>query len=314
MSNRIQKNLRALDLNLLPILRELLYAQSVSKAAERLNMSQPAVSEALGRLRIQFGDELLVRSGRKMVITPFAEGLTGSLDKILSGIELLTGFQRADKLADIEQKLVIATADSALVAIGVRLINYLSEYLPRVRVQFIDLQNFDQSQLKSGEVDFAIAPSFIIDDETVNNMPLYREDFVCISRARHPKMRAGMTLEELNAISKVGFGSDPKKGSLRVQGPLGWEEQLLIAQMTLLPYLVENSDSVALIQRHIATKFKRKMNIEVHEIEGLNWKVDVHAFWGSIHENSYIHEWIRERLRDMLDNNSEIELIHANKI
>ena len=80
MTNRdSERNLRRVNLNLLPILRELLRQRNVTEAAKRLNLTQSGVSEALGRLRAQFGDDLLVRVGRKMTPTALALELAPQL-------------------------------------------------------------------------------------------------------------------------------------------------------------------------------------------------------------------------------------------
>lgn len=308
MSEHILKSLRAIDLNLLPILRELLYTQNVSKAAERLHMTQSAVSEALGRIRVQFNDDILLRVGRKMVITPFAKTLQAPLDEILGKIENLSLLQEVTNLKDIQHNFVIATGDSVVIALGEKLIRFLAEKIPGVRVQFIDLQNFDFTKLKSGEVDLAIIPEAFVEDQSFHSLALYREDFVIIARRAHPLMRAGIGPDELATVPKVGYKADPKS-HLRVPPPPGWEEQLLITQMALLPYLVEKSDSIALIQRHVALRFQQSTNIELHEISDFFWTADVYAFWGGINEESRIHRWLRQGLRSLLDENAGYEVL-----
>lgn len=299
MSEQILKSLRAIDLNLLPILRELLYTQNVSKAAERLHMTQPAVSEALGRIRVQFGDDILLRVGRKMVTTPFAKSLQAPLDEILGKIENLTLPSELNFLKDIEHNFVIATGDSVVIALGEKLITYLAEKMPKVHLQFIDLQNFDFTQLKSGEVDLAIIPKAFVEDATLHQLPLYQENFVSICRRGHPKMKEGIKTEELAAIPKLGYKADPKS-HLRIPPPPGWQEQLLITQMALLPFLVEKSDSIALIQRHVALQFQQSMAIDLHEIADFSWTADVYAFWGEINHYSSVHKWLRQGLRSLL--------------
>lgn len=308
MSDRIQKTLRAIDLNLLPILRELLYTENVSKAAQRLNMSQPAVSEALSRLRVLYGDEILVRAGRRMVATPFAKRFIAPLDEILGKIEHLSASHQEVYSSEFAQDIVIATGDSAIVAIGSNLIGYLKLQMPNVNVEFIDLQNFDVIQLKSGEVDLAIMPQSFFNDEGLSSLPLYQEDFVFISRRGHPQMANGLTLEIFEKVSKIGYKAHP--GShLRIPPPEGWQEQVLITQMALLPYLVEKSDSIALIQRHVAMQFETAMDIEIHEIPNFDWTAEVFAFWGPINQHTLVHKRLRESLPEMLAPNSGYRIL-----
>jgi len=300
MNKPLQKSLRAIDLNLLPILRELLYSQNVSKAAERLHMTQPAVSDALARLRNQYGDEILVRAGRNMVITPFAKTLIEPLDELLGRIDSLTNANNQDAIADIDRDFVIATGDSALMALGKNLMNHLNAHLPKVHLQFVDLQHFDIKELKSGDIDLAIMPQGFIDDDRLRHSFLYREDFVCISRKNHPSFTGDINLEALKALPKVGYRAD-QRSPFRVKAPPGWDEQLLISQMSMLPYLIETSDAIALTQRHMAEKFAQSMAIDIHELNDFHWFVDVSVFWATIHDNCRVHQHLRTMLKNMLD-------------
>jgi DNA-binding transcriptional LysR family regulator len=308
LSDRIQKTLRAIDLNLLPILRELLYTENVSKAAQRLNMSQPAVSEALSRLRVLYEDEILVRAGRKMVATPFAKRFIVPLDEILGKIEGLSASHEEVYSRELAQDIVIATGDSAIVAIGSNLVEYLKLHMPNVNVEFIDLQNFDIVQLKSGEVDLAIMPQSFFNDDGLSRLPLYQEDFVVISRRGHPQLARGVTLDVLKTVSKVGYKAHPDS-HLRIPPPPGWQEQVLITQMALLPYLVERSDSIALIQRHVAMQFDTVMGIEIHEIPNFDWTAEVFAFWGPINQHALVHKRLRESLPKMLAPNTGYRIL-----
>lgn len=299
MGNQIQKSLRALDLNLLPILRELLYNQNVSKAAKCLHMTQPAVSEALGRLRHQYGDEILVRAGRNMLLTPFAESLIEPLDEILGGIERMSSPANNDTLTNIDRQFVIATADNVMLALGRKLLNSLSQDFPKIHVQFLDLQHFDVQLLKSGEVDMVIMPDAFVDDDGLNKLFLYQEDFVCISRKNHPDLSDPAKQEELKQLSKVGYRAD-QRSPLRVSGPSGWDEQLLFPGMALIPYVIEKSDSVAIIQRTLAHQYSKYMDIDIHEVRDFSWSLDVYIYWGAIYDKSRIHAWLRNTLKDLL--------------
>lgn len=299
MGNQIQKSLRALDLNLLPILRELLYNKNVSRAAECLHMTQPAVSEALGRLRHQYGDEILVRVGRNMVLTPFAKNLIEPLDEILGSIEKISSPASDRGMNDVERQFVIATADNVMLALGRNMLELLSKECPNVHVQFLDLQHFDTQLLKSGEVDMVIMPDAFLEDDSLNRLFLYQEDFVCISRKNHPGISDPAKQEELSKLSKVGYRAD-QRSPIRVAGPPGWDEQILLPGMSMIPYIIEKSDSVALTQRHVAKQFAEYMDIDIHEVHDFSWSLDIYVFWGNIYDKSSAHTWMRNRLKDML--------------
>lgn len=216
MNDHVQKRLRALDLNFLPILRELLYEKNVSKTAQNMHMTQPAVSEALGRLRAEFGDEILVRTGRQMVATPFAQKLIEPLDDILGKVEGLKTLQKINFPTEIIKDVVIATEDSVIFTLGKSLDNYLAKHMPKVNLQFVVPNNFDTAQLKSGAIDLAIMPREMITEDDINMLPLYREDFVGISRKGHPQMRENISPEELHKIRKVGYIANKSTNNQRL--------------------------------------------------------------------------------------------------
>ncbi|MDO8433745.1 MAG: LysR family transcriptional regulator [Candidatus Binatus sp.] len=103
----------------MPILRELLRTRSVTQAAAALHMSQPAVSEALGRLRAQFEDAILVRVGRGMVATRFAE-FWPHIEQALAQLQTVFKLHEFD-LKHVERELIVATADTIILAIGSQL-------------------------------------------------------------------------------------------------------------------------------------------------------------------------------------------------
>lgn len=297
MGNQIQKTLRALDLNLLPILRELLYNQNVSKAAACLNMTQPAVSEALGRLRYQYGDEILVRVGRNMMLTPFAESLIAPLDEILGNIERISSPAGEFSTENIERQFVIATADNVMLELSEQILDLLINKCPKVHVQFLDLQHFDVQMLKSGEVDLVIMPDAFVSDNSLHKSFLYKEDFVCISRKNHPEISEKAKQEELRKLQKVGYRAD-QRSSLRVMGPPGWDEQILLPGMSMIPQIVATSDAVALVQRRVANRFD--YCVDIHEVHDFSWSLDVHMFWGAIYDKrkiifviSFLHRKLR---------------------
>lgn len=301
MSNQIQKSLRALDLNLLPILRELLYHQNVSKSAISLNMTQPAVSEALGRLRYQYGDDILVRVGRSMVLTPFAESLIAPLDEILGGIEKISSPAREFKPSDIERQFVVATADNVMLELSKQILNLITKKCPKLQLQFLDLQHFDVQMLKSAEVDLVIMPEAFVSDDSLHKSFLYKEDFVCISRKNHPKISKIAKQEELLQLQKVGYRAD-QRSNLRVVGPSGWEEDIFLPGMSMIPYIVATSNSVALVQRRVANRFAEY--VDTHEVDDFSWALDVSMFWGAIYDKCSAHTWFRNEIAAMLSDDA----------
>ena len=300
MSNHITKSLRSLDLNLLPILRELLYTKNVSRSAERLHMTQPAVSDALKRIRLQFQDKILVRVGRNLVATPLAESLVPELEHILGRIEALS--ENTSKTIDstVERDIVIATGDNIITALGVNLFQLLLEKLPKVHLQFLYLQDLDVRQLKTGDIDMAILPKELVDDKELKYLTLYSEDFVCISRKNHPILRGSVRQKELKSIPKIGFRAD-QHSKFKVSGLEDWDDHLSLPGILPIPYIVEQSNSIAIIQRHMAEHFSQHLAIDIHEVVDFNWNLEIGVFWGEIYDHCNAHTWLRNQLKDLFD-------------
>ncbi len=231
--------LRTTDLNLLPILRELLRRRTVTGTGQALHMSQPAISEALKRLRLLFGDDLLVRSGRTMQLTPLAHQLVPTIEQALNDLESILTPPPFDPAA-VNRQFIIATADSIVLTIGGALVRRLADEAPGMSVQCVDLQWVDERALHSGELDFIIMPQPTVDADGpanptdtagMDSFLVYEEEFVCIARKGHPATRSGVALEYDTTIA---YRAHP--GS-RLFGPLPGRrraDQILVPQFSLL--------------------------------------------------------------------------------
>jgi DNA-binding transcriptional LysR family regulator len=147
--------LRGVNLNLLPILRELLRERNVTAAAKRLNLTQSGVSEALGRLRVQFGDELLVKTGRRMVPTALALEIAPRLEDLLATTEDLLRPVRFNP-AYSDREIRIATGDTVALALGKGLLQRLAAQAPRTTIQFVSTEAPMRANLEEGKIDFLI--------------------------------------------------------------------------------------------------------------------------------------------------------------
>lgn len=192
----MKNDIRALDLNLLKALDALLDEGSVTRAAQRLSLTQPAVSGMLTRLRDYFGDPLFVRTSHGMVPTLRASELSVPVKKILTDIAILLKSMQFDPMT-AELTYTLVATDYALKAVVVPLIAALKQHAPRIRiaVRSVDSERMYQ-QLSRGEVDLAlVTPQTTPDD--LHGRALYQEEYVCVARSHHPLAAAlEMTLEQ----------------------------------------------------------------------------------------------------------------------
>ncbi len=172
------------DLNLLVVLDVLLREQSVTRTAQQLHRTPSAVSHALGRLRQQFGDELLIRDGRRMRRTVRGEGLAETLPRVLE--QLVRTLAGPDPFDAAESTRTFRLAAPDFVAPLVpRLLREVGEVAPAVRIELAPFGPSAIRDVAEGRYDGLIAPS-AIDNEALRSVPLGQWPWVVYGRAGHP--------------------------------------------------------------------------------------------------------------------------------
>ena len=175
-------SLSRLDLNLLLVLDTVLSERSVARAAERLNVTPSAVSNALARLRHELDDPLVVRSGRGVVPTPRAQALAPALREALRSLERVVHNETFDP-ATTTRRFTLAMADAGQIAQLPGLCRLMAAEMPRASLRIVGIDTFlSWGGAGSAEVDAAIA-RYDEDTPGVHTAPLYRERGVLVARA-----------------------------------------------------------------------------------------------------------------------------------
>lgn len=195
---------RRIDLNLLVVLRVLLDTRSVTRTAERLSMSQPAVSRALAKLRTQLDDKLLVKGAGGMMPTQRAETLSMPLAALLRQLESFIAPAMFDP-GTTRRVFRIATTDYGAIVVLPRLMAAFAKSAPHAGIEVLPFSDEVFDLLDTGQVDFVLysddpAPG------TLRTRPLFSETYSCLLRADHPlltKRKRGamrsLSLEEFTA-------------------------------------------------------------------------------------------------------------------
>lgn len=195
-------SLAGIDLNLVVALHALLEERSVTAAARRIGLSQPAASHALSRLREHFGDPLLIRSGRAMVPTPRAQALTGEVRRVVGELErLLSTVEVAPEALQIDFRL--ATDDYVGATLLPRLVGRLAELAPGVSLDVLPRGvPGRKALLRQGKVDLAVG-YFSGAGMDLHRAHLYDDDWVCVLRRGHPALAVPFTAEVWAGLSHV---------------------------------------------------------------------------------------------------------------
>ena len=180
-----EPDLKDLDLNLLVVLRALLQTRGVGQAAERLGMSQPAVSRALSRLRRQFGDQLLVKGHRSMMPTVYASELAGPLNYLLEQTEAFFERKSAFDSSTTSRVFRVATTDYGAIAIFPKLLPQFRADAPLAGIEIVAFGRDTFRMLAEGQIDIA----FYADDPVPTSLrtaDLFTENYSSLVRENHP--------------------------------------------------------------------------------------------------------------------------------
>jgi DNA-binding transcriptional LysR family regulator len=250
-----EKNLRAVDLNLLVVLAALLEERSVTRAAARLFMTQPAASHALDRLRALFGDPLLERRGSAMALTPRAEALQAPLRELLGQVRGLIAVEQTP-LAEIRQTVHVAMADFPAVIVLPLLWGRLRKIAPGIDLVLHNWSDAarETERLRRGEVDVALS--------TLDTAPgdIAREHvgesgYVGLMKKNHPlgsrPSAARYVAYPHVVVSAVGARGSPFDKRLAGMG-LARRTGLSVPSFLAVPAVLAASDAIALVPASLA--------------------------------------------------------------
>jgi DNA-binding transcriptional LysR family regulator len=247
-------DLRTLDLNLLKTFVALLDEGSVTRAAERLALTQPAVSGMLQRLRENFDDPLFVRTRRGITPTPRALALAEPLRRVLGEVDAMLKPPLFDPASAVFT-LRLAATDYALRAVVTPFIAALRRQAPRVRVAVLPIDDARVlDQLERGELDIALTTP----DMTpvgLHSRVLFEERYICALRHDHPDAAGPMTLERFCAldhalVSSGGSFSGVTDAALALLGR-SRNVVLSVPGFLALPDVLRASDLVAVVPRRL---------------------------------------------------------------
>jgi len=247
-------NLRSVDLNLLVILDALLDEAHVSRAAAKLNLSQPATSSALDRCRHLFGDPLLERGKGGMRLTPKAESLRDPLKALLVGIAAVVDAPE-EPLSEIRQTVRILTADFPGILIAGALHRALARSAPGIDVVIQPWHGAPEAleSLARGASDIALSVFPTLDEAAFHRETLVEEHYVVAMRRDHPAAM-NFTLEQWLAfphilVSGRGDTRTPFDDQLAALGKTR-RVGIVVPSFLMVPSLLEDSDLIAMMPSH----------------------------------------------------------------
>jgi DNA-binding transcriptional LysR family regulator len=283
-----------LDLNLLITLDVLLRERNVTRAAEQLGSSQPAVSAALARLRRHFGDDLLHRIGNRYELTPLATQLASRTAPALTGVRRVFDAHAEFDPSAVEREFTVVTSDYAAAVLGPIVTRLLAERAPGVRLRLQQTSPYavDHAVDTLRAVDGIVLPHGFLADTPFTD--LYSDRWVCIVARDNAAVGAGLTLAQLGELPWVVLYNLPTAfaPAARQLRMIGIEPRVAVVVLPM-PFLVAGTDRVALLQEHLARRISGLTGIRVLPCPFEVVPLAEAFWWHPMYRADPAHAWLR---------------------
>ena len=316
MTNRplrptLPASFRTLDLNLLRVLDEVMAERSLTKAAHNLSLTQPAVSNALRRLRDTLGDELVRRHGHGIAPTPYALALWPSVRDSLRQLQeaIVPNLFVPQETA---RTFILAMADATAAELMGPMARLLQTEAPGVSLRVVPLTTRDpRSLLSDGAADMALGyfPAVLADltgreqaahAVSFEHQRLYAGEYVCVMRQGHPLARQPMTLDRYCAARHllVSFSGRPYGFVDEALASIGRQRRIVLTvnQFFTAGQVVVNSDLLTVLPRHFVPTTGMQAQLVLHDLPLDVPPVHVEALWHRRTQHDSAHQWLRGRL------------------
>jgi DNA-binding transcriptional LysR family regulator len=291
----------SLDLNLLLTLDAVLAERNLTRAADRLGVSQPAVSAALARLRRHYGDPLLNRVGNHYELTGLASQLRAENSVALASVRRVIDASPVFDPETSEREFVLVLSDYAAAVMGTVLSRTVAQRAPGVRLR-IELPTpylVDHVAETLRAVDGFVLPHGFI--HGVPHVDLFSDDWVGIVADDHPTVGGEVVLEELAGLpwvltydSQTAF--TPAQQHLRLLG-VEPKAAIVVESFLAVPFFVAGTDRVAILQRRLATRMAGLADVRTFELPFAAVNLVESFWWHPVHRGDPSHAWIRATLR-----------------
>ena len=297
-------NIASVDLNLLVAFDAILRERSITLAAQRIGLSQPAMSSALGRLRRTFNDQLFVRTRDGMQPTPYAQLIAPSIQRacelIADSLQVGAGF---DPGASTRTFSLYMTDIGEAVFLP-RLLGALATRAPGVNLRVLRVpERGAHDAMAAGDVDIAVGlfPSL---KAGFFQQRLYRDEFVCVLRADRSKARASLSARQFAAmrhavITTAGTGHEATVERAFVEHRLRPRVALTIPHFMAVPVIVAQTDVVVTVPRRLALAFAGYPNLRLAAPPIPIPHFEIKQHWHKRYHHDQANRWLRHVIAEL---------------
>ncbi|MGI5459128.1 LysR family transcriptional regulator [Streptomyces sp. CA-249302] len=294
-------NLSRLDLNLVVALRALLDERNVTRAGERIGLSQPAMSAALSRLRRHFGDELLARTGNSYELTPLGAALRDRSASACDLLERLFSSQADFDPAAETREFTLLASDYGAAVFGSALARAMHQEAPGVRLTF---QHPAPSVTENTATVLSTVDGLLMPHGVIDGFPLvdlYQDRWLCLVADDHPDVGHELTLDDLARLPWAVYQRPYDAPVARQLSMLGISPRVEVSVQTfqLLPYMVEGTRRIAMIQERLARRAVRSAGVRVLPCPFEAVPVRQGMWWHPVHAQDAAHIWLRRKAAEV---------------
>jgi DNA-binding transcriptional LysR family regulator len=294
--------LPSIDLNLLVSLHALLTERNVTRAGERVGLSQPAMSAALGKLRRHFGDELLTRDGQRFILTPLATSLLDQADMALRYVEHTFAARPVFDAESSTREFALVMSDYALTVLGGPLLGLLERRAPNVKLRIspIDVATVDYASSALRTVDLMVLPRGFLHD--LPSTELYRDRWVCVTAIDNDNVGEVVTEEGLRTMRWILIFNRPTQFTpadhhLQLAG-FERHVDVVIENFIALPFLLAGTRRIGILQERLARKLQTSAGVRIVELEAELPELVEAIWWHPSRASDPGHRWLQTLLID----------------
>ena len=290
----------SIDLNLLTVFDVIYTEQNLTRAAEVLHITQPAVSNALARLRLSFADRLFERASGGMLPTPVARRMISRVRRALQLVESCIEPQTQFDPATSDQTLLCSFSGLAEEILLPALVARLQDAAPKMTLRSYHVPRTEQpTELAAGSLDIAVDVAFV-NDRDLHHAPLFEDEYVCAVRSEHPQIRRKPTLQQYLDVRHIHLSSR-RRGVGDVDTALktiGYRRTISIRVRgySAIPRMVNQTDLACTLPRSLA----KQWGLKYFALPFTSPPVSIHMYWHKSAAADPTNLWLREQLREAL--------------
>ncbi|AXB30394.1 transcriptional regulator LeuO [Vibrio campbellii] len=296
-SYRMESTLRGVDLNLLTVFDAVMQEQNITRAAHNLGMSQPAVSNAVARLKVMFNDELFMRQGRGIQPTQRARQLFGPIRQALQLIrnELPSSVFQPESSTRLFKLAICSPCDMRFAP---RIMANINEQAPSVQLHLdAEFDRLLSERMRYQEIDFVIDYARF-DDQGFSSTEIFKDELVVIASKTHPRIQGGVSSEQLinEKHAKLSRVHGQRSFSEQAYRELDCQAAYEGSSLSNLLYVVSQSELVTIAPRWMAENAVNSDQLQILDFPFENKEISGYLSWHESSEKDKGHIWLRDQL------------------